>query len=210
MMFTQLLQGAGATIEIVLAVISVSIVGGLALGILNSPPWRVAWVGRLIQFFVSVIRGTPLFVQLLIIYFALPGAFGFDLSPFAAGVLTLGINSSVYISEIVRCGIGSIPEGQWEAVHVLGYGKVAAMRSVILPQMMRNVLPALTNEMTTLIKDTSILMMIGVTELTKAGRDIVARELDPMPVYLMVGVIYYVMTTSISLVSSAIERRLKK
>lgn len=209
-MFSQLLQGASATIEIVLAAMCFSVVGGVGLGMLNSPPWRVRGLSWLIDLFVSVIRGTPLFVQVLILYFALPQALGFDLSPFSAGVWALGMNSSAYISEIVRCGIASIPEGQWDAVHVLGYGRVAAMRSVILPQMIRNVLPALTNEMAALIKETSILMIIGVTELTKAGRDIVARELDPMPVYLTVAAMYYAMTTSISLVSRAIERRLKK
>lgn len=209
-MFVQLFQGAGATLEIVLSAMCLSIAGGVGLGVLNSPPWKVAGISHLIHLFVSVIRGTPLFVQVLILYFALPQAFGFDLSPFAAGVWALSMNSSAYISEIVRCGIGSIPEGQWDALHVLGYGRMAAMRSVILPQMARNVLPALTNEMATLIKETSILMMIGVSELTKAGRDIVARELDPMPVYLMVAAIYYTMTTSVSLVSRAFERRWKQ
>lgn len=209
-MFSQLLQGAAVTVEIVFAAMCLSIVGGVGLGILNSPPWKVAGLSRLIHLFVSVVRGTPLFVQVLILYFALPQAFGFDLSPFTAGVLALSMNSSAYIAEIVRCGIESIPQGQWDAVHVLGYGRVAAMRSIILPQMVRNVLPALTNEMAALIKETSILMIIGVTELTKAGRDIVARELDPMPVYLTVAAIYYTMTTSISLISRAIERRLKK
>jgi ABC-type amino acid transport system permease subunit len=160
-----------------------------------------------IHFCVLLIRGTPLFVQVLIFYFALPEALGISLSPFAAGVIALGINASAYVSEIVRCGINSIPIGQWEAAYALGYRPSQLLQSVILPQMLRNVLPALTNEMTALIKETSILMAIGVSELTKVGREIVARQLDPMSIYLTVAGIYFVMTSAVSLCARYIERK---
>jgi len=196
------------TLGITFTSLCLGALGGMILGILNSNRCQLPFLGRLIHFFVSVVRGTPLFVQVLLVYFAFPQALGIDLSPFMAGVLALGLNSTAYVSEIVRSGINSIPHGQWEAAFVLGYGKVATIAHIILPQMLRNTLPALTNEVTALIKETSILMVIGVTELTKVGRDIVARELQPMKIYLMVAGIYFAMTTAVSLCSRYLERRL--
>jgi His/Glu/Gln/Arg/opine family amino acid ABC transporter permease subunit len=208
-MLEQLLQGALTTVGIAAAALAIGIAGGVCLGILNSRECRLPVLSPLIQGYVLVLRGTPLFVQVLIFYFALPEAFGIDLSPFAAGVAALGLNSTAYVSEIVRCGIDSIPEGQWQAADVLGYSRAQTVQSVILPQMVRNVLPALTNEMTSLIKETSILMAIGVTELTKVGRDIVTRQLDPLPVYLAVAGVYFVMTTAVSACAKYLEKRLK-
>jgi polar amino acid transport system permease protein len=208
-MIELLLQGALSTIKITLAALAIGVAGGLGLGILNCKKCRLPMVGSLIEGFILVIRGTPLFVQVLIFYFALPEALGIDLSPFTAGVAALGLNSTAYMAEIVRCGIDSIPQGQWEAAHMLGYGRVLTLQSVILPQMIRNVLPALTNEMTTLIKESSILMVIGVAELTKVGREIVARQLDPLPVYLTVAAIYFALTTMVSLCAKHVEKRMQ-
>ena len=103
-----------------------------------------------------------------------------------------------YISEIVRGGINAIPEGQWEAAYVIGLKPWKRLQGIILPQMLRITLPSLTNELTALIKETSILMVIGVAELTKVSKDIVARELDPMTIYLAAAVLYLVMTSSVS------------
>lgn len=207
--FYLLLQGAKSTLEVTCVSLSLGALMGVVLGILNSHKWRNPAMGNLIHLFVSLIRGTPLFVQVLIFYFALPEILNIHLSPFTAGILALGLNSSAYISEIVRCGIDSIPEGQWEAAFVLGYGRFLTTFYIIIPQMLRNVLPALTNEVTALIKETSILMVIGVSELTKVGRDIVSRELDPLKIYLFVAVIYYTMTTAASSLLHFVERRLK-
>src|SRR6202000_1452775 len=99
--------------------------------------------------------GTPIFVQVLICYYALPEVLGISLSPFVAGVLALGINSTAYISEIVRGGINAIPEGQWQAAYVLGLSRSKTLQGIVLPQMFRIILPSLTNELTSLIKETS-------------------------------------------------------
>ena len=209
-MLELLLKGALTTLHMTAVAASIGFVGGLSLGILNCQEQRTPFLGSLIRLFVAAIRGTPLFVQVLIFYFALPQTLGIDLSPFAAGVLALGINSSAYVSEIIRAGINGISIGQWEACSVLGYTRFQSLHYIILPQMLRHSLPALTNEMTSLIKETSILMVIGVSELTKVGRDIVARELDPMPVYLSVAGIYLIMTTALSLCTHYAEKRLKR
>jgi ABC-type amino acid transport system permease subunit len=143
----------------------------------------------------------------LIAYYALPEILGITLSPFTAGVAALGVNSTAYISEIVRGGINAIPEGQWEAASVIGLSPAKTLRWVILPQTLRMTLPSLINELTALIKETSILMVIGVAELTKVSKDIVARELDPMTIYLAAAALYLLMTSGIAGLALIVQRR---
>lgn len=202
-----LLQGALATIEIALVSIAIGLCGGIVIGVLNCNKMRNSFSTVVLNSFVWIIRGTPLFVQVLIVYYALPEVIGISLSPFTAGVIALGINSMAYISEIVRGGINAIPEGQWEAAYVIGLKPWQTLQGIILPQMLRMNLPSLTNELTALIKETSILMVIGVAELTKVSRDIVARELDPMTIYLAAAALYLVMTSSASLLAQYTQKR---
>jgi His/Glu/Gln/Arg/opine family amino acid ABC transporter permease subunit len=182
--------------------------GGL-LGILNCDRLRIPVFAQIIQAYTNLIRGTPVFVQLLIVYFALPEVLGFDMSAFSAGVITLGVNASAYIAEIIRGGINAVPEGQWEGAHVLGYSTPQTLAFIIMPQALRSILPAITNELATLIKESSILMIIGVPELVKVSRDIVARELLPMEIYLMTAAIYLAMTSIVALGAHALENKLK-
>lgn len=197
--FPLLFQGALVTMQIALFSIAVGLCGGTVLGVLNCRKFRCGYTAILIGGFVSIIRGTPLFIQILIVYYALPEILPISLSPFTAGVIALGINSTAYISEIVRGGIDSIPSGQWEAAYVIGLKPWKTLKRVILPQMFQITLPSVTNELTTLVKETSILMIIGVAELTKVSRDIVARELAPMTIYLAAALLYLAMTTCLSL-----------
>lgn len=201
-----LLKGVMATIQIALASIAIGLLGGIVVGVLNCRKMHAPSLKAFFNGFVWIIRGTPLFVQVLIIYYALPELLGIILSPFSAGVIALGINSTAYISEIVRAGIDAIADGQWEAAFVLGLNRWKTLKGIILPQMFRISLPGLTNELTALIKDTSILMVIGVAELTKVSKDIVTRELDPMTIYLAAAALYLVMTSAISLFMHKIQR----
>jgi len=202
-----LFQGALATMQIAIFAIAIGLCGGMIIGILNSARISNSFSSIIFNGFVWIIRGTPLFVQVLIIYYALPEALGISLSPFIAGVIALGINSMAYISEIVRGGINAIPEGQWEAAYVIGLKPWQILRGIIIPQMVRITLPSLTNELTALIKETSILMMIGVAELTKVSKDIVARELDPMTIYLAAAGFYLVMTSAVSLFAQHTQKK---
>lgn len=202
-----LLKGAVATIHVAFVAIGVGLCGGILIGMFNCNKMRNCYSASILNGFVWIIRGTPLFVQLLIVYYALPEIAGISLSPFSAGVIALGINSMAYISEIVRGGINAIPEGQWEAAYVIGLKPRIALQGIILPQMLRQTLPSLTNELTALIKETSILMVIGVAELTKVSKDIVARELDPMTIYLAAAVLYLVMTSTVSLFAQFTQKR---
>jgi len=203
-----LLRGALMTIRLAVLAVIIGAVFGTIMGVLNSKRLRMRGLGRLIDLYVTVVRGTPIFIQILIVYFALPDLLGMNLSPFFAGELALGMNSVAYVSEIVRGGINAVPVGQWEAAYVLGYRPFGALRFVILPQMFRNVLPALTNELIVLIKETSLLSSIGLMELTRVSRDIIARELEPMVIYLAAALLYLFMTTTISLLAQRLERRL--
>jgi polar amino acid transport system permease protein len=196
-----LLKGAFTTLQLSLVSIAIGLCGGLCIGILNCRKLQLPLLTYFLSSFVWIIRGTPLFVQVLIIYYALPELLGITLSPFSAGVIALGINSTAYVSEIIRGGIDAISDGQWEAAYVVGLKPWQTLRGIILPQMFRITLPSLTNELTALIKETSILMVIGVTELTKMSKDIVARELDPMTIYLAAAVFYLIMTSGFTLLA---------
>lgn len=204
-----LLKGALVTVEVSSLGILIGLIGGVIIGVLNCDRLRLPIIAQIISFFVTIVRGTPIFVQLLIVYFAFPETFGIDLSPFAAGVLTLGVNSTAYLSETIRGGINAVPDGQWEASHVLGYTKLQTLRFIILPQAFKSVLPAITNEFAALIKDSSILMVIGVPELLKSSKDIVARELQPMEIYLMAAILYLIMTTFLAQLTKLWEKKLK-
>ncbi len=206
--FPFLLKGLVVTLKVGVLSTAIGIAGGLLFGILNSKKVKTKWISAFINFYVLIIRGTPLYVQVLIVYFALPDLLGINLTPFAAGVLALGCNSIAYVSEIVRSGINSIPEGQWDACYVLGYDFFSSMRYIILPQMLKNILPALTSELVVLIKDTSILSVIGLVEMTRIGGNINARLLQPMPIFLSLAFLYLVVTTTISAIAKKIEKGL--
>jgi len=202
-----LLQGAFVTCQLAFVSIVLGVCGGLFLGIINSRKIDAQFAKYCINIFVWSVRGTPLFIQVLIVYYALPEIIGVSLSPFVAGVVALGVNSMAYISEIVRGGINAVPEGQWDAAYIIGVSPWQTMRGIILPQMFKIILPGLINELTTLVKETSILMVVGVSELTKVSKDIVARELDPMTIYLAAAICYLVLTSGISIVAKFVQKK---
>lgn len=208
--FPHLLKGVAVTLQISTISIALGLMGGVAVGVINCDKISTPFLRRFFSGFVWVIRGTPLFVQVLIIYYALPEVIGISFSPFTAGVIALGINSTAYISEIVRGGINAIPGGQWDAAWVLGLNRSKTLRGIILPQVFNNCLPSITNELTSLIKETGILMVIGVAELTKASRDIVVRELDPITIYLTAAAFYLALTSGISFLTHQLQKRYPK
>lgn len=205
-----LLKGALTTIWISIIGIICGFFFGALFGILDCHKLRTKLLSPLLRSYVTIFRGTPLFVQLLIVYFALPDALGIELSPIAAGIVTLGLNSTAYLSEVVRAGINAIDNGQWDASYILGYSRFKTFRFVIMPQAIRNVMPAITNEFSTLIKESSILMVIGVPELVKMSKDIVAHNLRPMEIYLMAAFLYLIMTYAVAYCTRFFEMRTSK
>ena len=177
---------------------------GIMVGALRVTPNR--FISGIAASYIYVIRGTPLLIQLFLIYFGLP-SLGIYFSAFASGVLGLSINSSGYVGEIVRGGIEAIPKGQWEAGKVLGLSYGKTMRFIILPQALRNMLPAMGNEFVTLIKESSLLSTLAITELTMAGQQVRSATYASFETFIAVGLIYLAMTSVTSLLLRQIEKR---
>jgi polar amino acid transport system permease protein len=199
------LGGAVLTVQ----VSALAVVFGLVLGSLVGLA-RLSAV-RIIRFlaacYVEVIRGTPLLIQILFIYFGL-ASLGLKIeSRFAAGVAALSINSGAYVAEIVRAGIQSIDKGQMEAARSLGMSYRQSMRYVILPQAYRRIIPPLVNEFIMLIKDSSLLYAIGMMELTMRGQTVKARTFKDFEIFIAIAVIYFIMTFTLSKVAGIVEGR---
>ncbi|MDK2898804.1 MAG: arginine/lysine/histidine transport system permease protein [Thermotoga sp.] len=201
-----LLKGALSTLQLT----SLAVLIGLAIGIFVG-------MGRLSKYriirypssvYVEFLRGTPLMVQLFLVYFGLP-ELGLEFDRFTAAVVALGINSGAYVAEIVRAGIQSVPKGQYEAARSLGMSHAQAMIYVILPQAFRHILPALGNEFIALAKDSSLAMVIGTVELMRSAQYIVSRTFMSFPIYGGVALIYFAITFSVSRLVKFVEGRLK-
>jgi arginine/lysine/histidine transport system permease protein len=160
--------------------------------------------------YTSVFRGTPLILQLMIIYYAIPQLTGYNITPFLSAILAFGLNSSAYISEIIRAGIQAVDKGQMEAAHALGIPYRAMMKDIILPQALKNILPALMNEFITLTKESAIVSTIGYLDLMRRAQVVGAdlfRNFEPL---LFVGVIYWCLVMGLTVIGRMFERRLKK
>ena len=156
--------------------------------------------------YVNIIRGTPVILQLMIIYYVIFKSV--DINIVIVGILAFGINSGAYVSEIIRAGINSISQGQTEAGYALGLNYGQVMQYIILPQAIRNILPALGNEFITLLKETSVGAYIGIIELTKASDIIASRTYDYFFPLIIIAIIYLIMTLGLSKLVSKMERRL--
>ena len=205
--FPLLTQGAWMTVQITLLAAFVSLCLGTCFGILMCNRLRVGAVSLCLEFITFILRAVPFYVQLVIVYFVLPDLFQFNMGAFAASVLALGVCSSGYVAQVVRCGINSISSDQWDAAHTLGYSTTESLTFIIAPQVVYNVLPALCNELDSLLKSTAILSSIGLLELTRVGMNIVSREMDPLATYGAVAVFYVLISGVINVLSKYIERR---
>lgn len=160
--------------------------------------------------YTSIFRGTPLILQLMIIYYSIPQLTGYDISPFLSAILAFGLNSSAYISEIIRAGIQAVDKGQMEAAQALGIPYRAMMKDIILPQALKNILPALMNEFITLTKESAIVSTIGYLDLMRraqvVGSDLF-RNFEPL---LFVGLIYWCLVMGLTVIGRMFERRLKQ
>lgn len=156
------------------------------------------------------IRGTPLMVQALFIYFGIAPLLVGRADPIACGIVALTLNAGAYMSEIFRGGIQAIDRGQMEASRSLGLGYLKTMQKVILPQAVKVMIPSIINQFIVTIKDTSILTVISIRELTASGQIIVARNFKPLETYAIIAIMYFILITVLSLLSTYIERRLHR
>ncbi|QFP75744.1 amino acid ABC transporter permease [Deinococcus sp. AJ005] len=199
-----LLVGARLTIGFALAAMVLGLPLGLAVTLLRLyAPGPVRWLAGL---YVSFIRGTPLLVQIFVIYYGLP-SFGIILDPVVGGVLALTLNAAAYLSETIRAAILSIPRGQHEAAYSVGLSKAETMRLIILPQAARVALPSLGNSLIGLVKDTSLVSVITVVELLRSAQLVIARTFEPFGPYLAAAMIYWALSSALEVVQRRLEQR---
>lgn len=200
-----LLQGAVITIQITVMAVGCGFFIGMIAALANLSRFRI--VRLLVKCYVELFRGTPLLVQIFMIYFALPMVIGQSINLYVAAVTACSINSGAYVSEIFRAGIQSIDKGQMEAGRSLGLTWGQTMRYIVMPQAFKAIIPPLGNEFIAMMKDTSLVSVIGFEELTRRGQLIIARTYGSFEIWTAVAIIYLIMTLSISQLVAFLERR---
>lgn len=207
-MLSMLGQGFGVTLQIFF----LTLVGSLPLGVVvalarMSRVKPIAWI---MKFYISVMRGTPLMLQMFFIYFAPYYIFGIPLSmesKFSATIVAFIINYAAYFAEIYRSGIQSIPRGQYEAAEVLGYSRLQTFMKIVLAQVIKRILPAMGNEIITLVKDTSLAFAIGVAEMFSTAKALVASQVSMLP-FVFAAVFYWVFNFVVEVVLGRVEKKM--
>lgn len=204
------LDGLKVTLLISLMAILIGVVIGVVVAIVKvtATNYKMSWLTKICNIYINAIRGTPVLVQLLIVYNLIFASR--STNEIIVGAVCFGINSGAYVAEIVRAGIESIDKGQMEAGRSLGLNYIQTMRMIILPQAVKNILPALGNEFIVLIKETSVVGAIAVTDLTKAASYIGSRTWDILPPLIIVAVCYLIIVLGLSKLLTVFERRLAR
>ncbi|MGP6139460.1 amino acid ABC transporter permease [Jeotgalibaca sp. A127] len=200
-------QGAGYTIALSFFSVILGVLLGTGLALAKMSPKKI--LSKLANGYIQVIRGTPLMVQLFIIYYGLY-TLNIDLPDFASGVITISLNSAAYIAEIIRAGIQAVDKGQMEAARSIGMNQNLAMSKIIYPQALKNILPALGNEFITLMKESSIVSVIGMQDLMFKSKVVAGATFMPFTPYLIAAVFYFVLTSIFTKLLEIYERRLKQ
>jgi lysine-arginine-ornithine-binding protein len=200
------LSGIWLTAQLALISLALGLPIGLLLALMRVQSSRL--IAAPAAIYVEIMRGTPLLVQILFIYFVLP-YFHIYIPAKTSGIIALTLNSAAYISEIFRAGILSIDAGQMEAARALGMSHAQAMRRIILPQTFRRVVPPLTNEGIALLKDSSLVSVIGLTELARTGQELASRTAKPLTIWPMVAIFYLLLTFPLTRIAEYLERRWK-
>ena len=204
--FLYLLPAVPETLRITLAAFLLALVLGLLVGVARTSGVRLLQgIGTV---YVDTLRGIPLLVQIFFLYFGIGRLLNLDRYP--AGVFAIGIGYSAYIGETVRAGIQAVPRGQWEAARSLGLSTPLCLRHVILPQAMRVVIPPILNDFVACLKDSSLVSIIGLRELTRAGREYYASTFSDFQTWTVVALLYLAMTLVLSRLSAVLERRLRR
>jgi His/Glu/Gln/Arg/opine family amino acid ABC transporter permease subunit len=200
-----LAKGTLVTLQIALISGVLSILLGFALGL--SALGNIRLLRLLVAGYVDFIRGTPLLIQIFLIFFALP-VVGVRLNEIWAGIVALSINTAAYMAETVRGGVGSVERGQTEAARSIGMTQPQILTYILLPQALKPMVPPLTNELITMTKNTSLLSVISVYELTRAGQAIISVHFVPFEIYLLLALYYYVLIKCLSRLSRWVETRM--
>lgn len=202
-----LLEGLKVTLYIFVIAIILGFLIGLIVALLRLGPIKVLnWIAKA---YVDAIRGTPFIVQLFFIYFGVNSLNFISLNSTTAGIITVAINAGAYFAEIIRAGIQSIDKGQTEAARSIGFTASQTMRYVILPQAFRRMLPTITNQSIISLKDTSLLSVIGIADLTQQGQIQASATFEAFKIWLVVGVIYFIVIYLLTVLANFVERRIQ-
>ena len=201
-----LIEGTGVTLQVFAITLVLSLPLGLVLALLRISRFGV--VSGAVNAYIWLMRGTPLMLQMLFIYFALPfvPVIGIKLPDFPAAIVAFVLNYAAYFAEIFRAGIQSIGRGQYEAARVLGMTYTQTMRRIVLPQVIKRILPPVSNETITLVKDTSLIYVLAMNDLLRAARGIVQRDFSTTP-FVVAAAFYLIMTLVLTYVFQRMEKK---
>jgi His/Glu/Gln/Arg/opine family amino acid ABC transporter permease subunit len=200
-----LLKGAAVSMQLVVCAMALSIPLGLLLGLLGT--LGISLLNLALRAYTSVICGTPMIIQIVFASYFLP-QLGLKLPAFAIASIAIGLNSAAYLSEIVRAALLSVSSGQKEAAVALGLSKLQTLRYIVFPQALRTMIPAFSNEMITLTKDSALASIIGVVELYKQARSIISQTYDVVPIFAATALFYLIATLIIKALSTHLERKM--
>ncbi|MEJ2769449.1 amino acid ABC transporter permease [Mycetohabitans sp. B46] len=200
-----LAAGALLTIKFALLSMAFGLAGGMVIALMSISERR--WPVGAARAYVSILRGTPLLVQIFVVYYGLPSV-GIELDPTPAGVLALSANVSAYLSESMRGAILGIARGQWLAAYSLGLSRQQTLRYVVGPQALRIAVPSLSNSLISLVKDTSLVSVITVTELLRSAQEVIAATYQPLPLYVGAASVYWVLCHLLEGLQHRLERYL--
>ena len=206
--FLELLPSLLSGLKMTLGLFFFTIIGSIPLGIIvslgmKSEYFTIRW---LINGYIWIMRGTPLLLQLIFVYYGL-GMMGISFPRFEAAIIAFIINYAAYLAEIFRGGLQSVPRGQYDAAKVLGFTKIQTFFKIVLPQVIKIVVPSFGNEVINLVKDTSLVYVIGLGDILRAGNIAASRDVTLIP-YLLVGLIYLIMTAIVTVLLRRTEKRL--
>lgn len=200
------IEGAKYTLIIAILTVLLGTILGLILSLMKISKNKV--LNGIASVYIEFVRGTPVLVQLYIVYYGMP-SLGIEIPDLLAGVITLSLNSGAYVAEIIRAGINAVDKGQTEAARSLGMSSFLTMRYIIIPQAFKNILPALGNEFITIIKESSIVSIIGIGELMYKSDTVKGLTGQPFEPLIVAAIMYFIMTFTLSKVLGLMERRLK-
>jgi arginine/lysine/histidine transport system permease protein len=206
--FPYILKGVWVTLQIAFFAGIFGFVFGIILSLFKISHIKILnWFADL---YTSIFRGTPLVLQLMIIYFGSPQVLGYQIEPINAAILSFGLNSTAYISEIIRGGIQGVDKGQSEAAMALGVPYRPMMLNIVFPQALKNILPSLMNEFITLTKESAIVTTIGVMDIMRRAYQVGSDQFRFIEPLILAGIIYYVLVMLLTLLGKAVERRMRK
>jgi His/Glu/Gln/Arg/opine family amino acid ABC transporter permease subunit len=201
-----ILEGLLVTLKFTILSLLCGLPLGIGLALAKLSPMKV--IRFLASAYTSVFRGTPLLVQLGLIYYATPQLTSYTISTFEAGILTFALNSAAYTSEIIRAGIQSVDKGQWEAAQMLGLSRRQTIFGIIMPQAIRNTLPALVNEMIDLLKESSLVSTIGEADLLRQAQKVASEKYLYFEPLIIAAACYYIIVMLIAFLAKRLEKRL--